>query len=132
METDLNILEICNRHEEFILNELKPRLENFIKIQNNLDDEINEYKKCLTIISNMKGKDNYESYVDIGEENYVKGVLNSCNTIYIHVGMGFHVEVELDEGIEICHKRIELLQKKILNINSNIEMVGKDIQEVDY
>jgi prefoldin alpha subunit len=130
MEEEMNISRICQRHEEFILTELKPRLENLIKVQNDIHDEIEEYEKCRIMIKDMKGKQNYESYVDIGEGNYVQSVLNSSETIYVHVGMGFHVEVDLEKGNEICHERILLLQKKIGNLNNTIETVGQDIQEV--
>lgn len=132
-EEEINILGICNRHEEFILQELKPRLENLIQVQNDLLDEVREYEKCQIIIQDLmmkEGKANYQSYVDVGEGNYVESILNSCETIYIHVGMGFHVEVDLEKGNEICKERIILLQKKVSNLNDSIEMVGQDIQEV--
>jgi prefoldin alpha subunit len=132
MDEEISISRVCSRHEEFILTELKPRLENLIKVQNDIHDEIEEYEKCQSLIKEMKGKQSYESYVDIGEGNYVQSVLNSCETIYIHVGMGFHVEVDLEKGNEICNERIQLLQKKIGNLNNTIEMVGQDIQEVCY
>jgi prefoldin alpha subunit len=127
---EMNITAVCQRHEEFILSELKPRLDNLLKVHHDIQEEINEYEKCQTIITEMKGKEKYESYVDIGESNYVKSVLDACETIYIHVGMGFHVEVPLDEGMEICHERISLLQKKVSNLDTTIGMVGQDIQEV--
>jgi prefoldin alpha subunit len=129
-EEEMNISAVCIRHEEFILNELKPRLENLLKVHHEIQEEIQEYEKCQNIITVMKGKEKYESYVDIGEGNYVQSVLDSCDTIYIHVGMGFHVEVPLEQGMEICQERICLLQKKVLNLDTTIGMLGQDIQEV--
>ncbi len=136
MGEELNIEEICSKHEQFLLNELRPRLFNFVQVQNEIKDEIKEYHTCQMILEEMRekaleGVEKYESLVDIGEGNYVQSQTNQCETIYIHVGMGFHVEVDLDWAKKISEDRINILEKKVTNLNTTIELVGQDIQEVN-
>lgn len=131
-----NINEICEKHENFIINELKPRLNTLIELKNDLNNEINEYKKCNNIITNIKlnnekNEKNYYSLVNIGEGNYVQSVIENCNSIYIHIGMGFHVELGLNEAREISDRRVELLEKKVQHLDTSIEFVAKDIEEVN-
>ena len=59
-------------------------------------------------------KDQTETVVDLGHEViYCKAVIDEPSKIYVHTGMGFHVEMTIDEATAFVGKRIRLLRQSL-------------------
>ena len=78
--------------------------------------------------------------VDLGYETiYCDAVVSEPNSIYVHVGMGFHIELTLVEAIEFVKKRISYLQKgslqtkkvKLQEVTSHIDESRKILFQLD-
>jgi len=68
-----------------------------------------------TMAVTKKKTEELESLVDLGHQiAYSRAIIPDPTTIFVHVGMGFHVEFKLGEAIEFIDRRLEFLEKDIL------------------
>lgn len=65
---------------------------------------------------------NFETMVDIGGNIFAQAVVPQQNldSIFVHIGFGFHVPLTLEEIPKVVHERLAILQRK------------HDIAEVEY
>ena len=123
---------MCQSHEEFVCVELKPRLAELLKIRSEISDEIDEYNKLLEIVQALKHKKNAEYYTrsDIGLGYEVEAVVHDPSLLYVHVGMGFHVEMELESIPAFAAQRQDLLRARLGVVQEDCDKVANHIQEV--
>jgi prefoldin alpha subunit len=123
-----NILE----YSKFIDNVLSPDLKSLVSEKTEIETEINDYKELGQQLRNLatEAPEEIESTVDLGYETiFCRAVAENPSTVFVHVGMGFHVELTLVEAIEFVTKRISLLETgrlskketKIQEVNAHID-----------
>lgn len=70
------------------------------------------------------GAKEYETSIDLGCEVYCKARVPDTSHIYVHVGLGFHIECPLSEvPVAVAPKKTHL-EKQIMDTDSKIEQVG--------
>ena len=137
----MDVAEIRSKIDEyssFISATLRPQLEAAVKAREEVERDIKEYEALQAKLANMTStakstrekisdnicssgddagegkKDQTETVVDLGAEViYCKSVIDDPSKIYVHTGMGFHVEMTIDEATAFIGKRIRLLRQSL-------------------
>ena len=138
----MDVAEIRSKIENyssFISSTLRPQLEAAVKAREEVERDIKEYEALQAKLANMTytakptrekiisdntcssdddagegKKDQTETVVDLGHEViYCKAVIDDPSKIYVHTGMGFHVEMTMDEAAAFIGKRIRLLRQSL-------------------
>lgn len=82
------------------------------------------FAAVLSLAPTQGGAKEYETSIDLGCEVYCKARVPDTSHIYVHVGLGFHIECALSEvPIAVAPKRA-YLEKQIADTDSKIEQVG--------
>lgn len=142
-EEEVPILELKEKlqhYSEFIDKTLHPDLQAAVKLQEEIESEIDEYNDLssqLTILHNrhattkqdQKSRNaNDDSHNEINPNNnptttlvdlgnkicYCHATFDNPLKVHVHIGMGFHAELTLQEAHQFCQKRIEFLHENVL------------------
>ena len=73
----------------------------------------------------------YTTDVHIGAGCYAQAAVLS-NKIYVHIGLGIHTEMSLDEAMDVSMKRMNIIDKKLATLQAGIDAVVADIEGVGY
>jgi prefoldin alpha subunit len=107
-----------SEYSNFVENVLRPELKVVEAARNQARATVAEYqelKKRLLAMQQDPHKE-AEDVVDLGYKTvFCRAVAEDPNTIFVHVGMGFHVEFQIPEAIAFVEKRIKFLQDEILS-----------------
>lgn len=119
--------EIRSKLEEyatFIDKTLHPELKKAVSIREETEAEIAEYQELLdklNMLQRRKDKGSQpqplEALVDLGNKMaYSRAVTGDDlpKTVFVHVGMGFHPELTLEEAVSFIGKRLAFLQLQVL------------------
>lgn len=120
MEQAMDIAEIRSKIDEyssFISTTLRPQLEAAVKAREEVELDIKEYEALQAKLANIeekKGQSVKDTMVDLGHELiYCKAAIDDPSRIYVHAGMGFHIEMTIDEARTFVGKRIGLLKQSL-------------------
>lgn len=120
MKEAMDIAEIrskIDQYSSFISSTLRPQLEAAVEAREEVQRDIKEYEALQAKLANTekkKGQSATDTVVDLGHEViYCKAVIDDPSKIYVHAGMGFHVEMTIDEAANFCSKRINLLKQSM-------------------
>ena len=122
MEQAMDVAEIRSKIDEyssFISSTLRPQLEAAVKAREEVELDIKEYEALQAKLANIdveekKGQSVKDTVVDLGHELiYCKAAIDDPSRIYVHAGMGFHVEMTIDEARTFVGKRIALLKQSL-------------------
>jgi prefoldin subunit 5 len=75
----------------------------------------------------------YKTLVDIGNHCYVQGVISKealAKSIFVHIGLGFHAEIKLEDIPAFSFQRIAILERKRSKVESELLQVQNDHREV--
>jgi len=120
------------------LQDLKIKLKNSEESKKSLEEEVQEYLNLLGKVNewstdksnNGKG---YDTHVDIGEKCFIQAHVpydNLVKSLYVHIGMGYHVEVLLENVPELVQSRRRLLEQKISFLDEEIVNIRADYEQV--
>ena len=135
--------EIANKVEEysrFVSGKLRPELG---RAEKSLKDTIVEIEEYNDLVQRLKGfqkekKTEMDTTVNLGHETIYCKAVGKLDMIYIHVGMGFHVEMTIPEAIQFVQARLTFLkndvlkrrQVKVLEINNHIVAASAILDEL--
>lgn len=75
--------------------------------------------------------------VDLGSQIFVQGNVDDMNSVFVDIGLGFHVQCTLDEAIQVCSEREEFLagKEEILtnacgNVRANVRAVVEAMKQL--
>lgn len=108
--------EKISEYADFIQKVLRPELKLAQTRYQNVKKEIQEYKELKQRILLQQQEPEYPEPlvgdVDLGFKKtiYCRAVAKDLSKIFVHVGMGFHVELSEDEAIDFVSKRISFLE----------------------
>lgn len=131
--------EKIREFEEHIQNKLKVDLEKLLQIRERQYFELSTYLELRNNIELLKNNQLKEikTMIDLGSHFYVKAKVFDTSRIYVHVGLGFHVEFTLDEALKFIDVKekhiniyIEELTKKINKIRAQINYMYQGIKEL--
>jgi prefoldin subunit 5 len=143
-------------YARFVRDVLRPDYQICRNLEGDIRDEINAYSDLMIRITNELINKNYDDSddskqlimdVDLGHNKVscrakidVTSTTSSehQNVIFVHVGMGFHVEYTWDEALIYIQKRIEYLNqiklphqmKKLKHVLSHIQSSERILDEL--
>ena len=96
---------------------LKTRLQRALARENEVKDEITEYTalgRRLQELAAAKKPGPIVELCDLGHEKvFCRATVEDTSYIYVHVGMGFHVELSLTEALSFTEKRLSFLRQDV-------------------
>lgn len=111
-------------YTSFVETRLRPELQQAVKARKEVEQEIQEYEELQNQLKPLQHDDGWNNLVKQQHHSLNLGYgLVSCRVeideeprmIYVMVGMGFHVEMNVDEALAFIANRIEFLQQHILS-----------------
>jgi prefoldin subunit 5 len=112
-------------YARFVDETLRPELKRRMQVRQDVETELAEYQDLASKLHNMEAKEdspsydttseeksNFESLVDLGHQTvYCRAVSSSANSVFVHVGMGFHVEMKIPEAVQFSQQRQDFLRR---------------------
>jgi prefoldin subunit 5 len=104
-------------YSTFIEKVLRPELNQARGSKLKVKTEIQEY---IALRQNLKiretdNPEQFETSVDLGYGTmFCRAVAKDLSKIYVHIGMGFHVEQTIPEALQAIAKRIAFLENDVL------------------
>jgi len=100
--------------------------------------EISDYQDLRNKLR-ADGSVPHEQDVDLGHGRVIcRAIVEDTSTVYVHVGMGFHVEMLASEAVEFVEKRIALLQsvlphrtQSLRRVQDHVQSTKQILQELD-
>ena len=78
-----------------------------------------------------------KTMVNIGSDFYVQAAVPDTSWVYVSAGLGFHVQLTLDEAVQFCTQReahysaaAEALTQKAAQLKARIKLVVAAIDEL--
>jgi len=119
--------------EEYVKVELKPRLRDLLRVRDELRDEVFAYNKLEGVLESNSGSEGdvqvpMESLVSIGNGVRVQAKVNDTSGCYVHVGIGFHVELKASEVLAVSQKRRALLARRVAMCEAEVQSTVLEIE----
>eukprot|EP00933_Yihiella_yeosuensis_P070009 TRINITY_DN7728_c0_g1_i1.p1 TRINITY_DN7728_c0_g1~~TRINITY_DN7728_c0_g1_i1.p1 ORF type:complete len:189 (-),score=59.81 TRINITY_DN7728_c0_g1_i1:96-629(-) len=127
LAVDAKVLEYENFVEKVLKQKLKRSLEDFQK-----DFEVVEQVRELRQNIKLLLKDNItelETQVELGCQVYVKALVPDATKIFVDIGLGFHLEMPLEDADEFLEQKEEHLLKGLELKKQETARVKADIHE---
>jgi len=111
-----DITQKIEEYSLFVTQKLRPGLDRAEKSRHETRREIKEYNDLLEQLTGFKNESVKEinTLVDIGHGTLFCDALGDLDSIYVHVGMGFHVEMKIFEAILFVKERLSYLETSVL------------------
>lgn len=121
-------------YSTFIETVLRPELNLAESLKLNVKNEIQEYKELSQKLMHQQQQqtnkiERYETKVDLGYNTiHCRAVAKDVSRIFVHVGMGFHVEFKISEAIDFVTKRITLLERNLSTRDQKVNEVKNHLE----
>ena len=132
-------MEKIAQYEELLNERLKVELQ---QVSDERDTQYERVSQLLELRNNIRmlqeqNKTSLKTQVNLGSDFYVQAAVPDTSSIYVSVGLGFHVQLTLDEAVQFCTKReahhsaaAEALTQKAARLKARIKLVVAAIDEL--
>ncbi len=104
------------------MEKLQPDLQAAMKRRTDLSDslhDLDELRKTIVVLRGLStvdaaagaGAKKYKQLVDLGAEHYVVAEASDTESIFLEIGLGFFLQVTLDEAPPLIDQQQEVLEK---------------------
>ncbi len=136
----LGLPDKVQKYEQFLNERLKSDLKIVLGQRDQVYTDIAEWTQLKQTISHLQEVEGpLKTMVDVGCNVYVQAKVGDARRVFVAVGMGFFVEMELQEAsvfvdkkINILTKRSEELTQQSCEINARIKMVLEALNELQF
>lgn len=115
---DVNLQAQFDEYVQFVRDRLRPDHDALLRAEQEIETEIRDYEDLIDRLNELVHKEDMETMkVDLGHRKvFCRAKLedSSPRVIYVHVGMGFHVEFTFQEALQWIPKRIAYLKSTVL------------------
>ncbi|XP_069178150.1 beta-1,4-galactosyltransferase 4 [Procambarus clarkii] len=132
--------EKLEKYEHFLNNVLREDLRLVLENRDKLYEDIaahSQLKQVIDCINEVPHEEGLRTQVDLGSNFYVQSHVPDVSRIYVNVGLGFHLELTLQEALTFIDKKLEILNaklsestKKSSKIKGQIKFVCEAIREL--
>lgn len=111
-----DIVEKMEEYSQFVTQKLRPELERAEKSRDETRREMKEYDDLFQRLTGFKKEAIKEinTVVDLGHGTLFCNARGELDSIYVHVGMGFHVQMTIAEAIPFVKRRLTFLETNVL------------------
>ena len=131
------------RFEEFLNEQLRSDLHKVLCQRERINVEIAEYNQLKSTVdllcSEKRAVKPLKTMVDLGCNFYAHAKVEDCSKIFVCVGLGFYLEMELDEASVFIEKKVthllgkaEHLSEQAAQINGRIKVVMETLRELQF
>jgi prefoldin subunit 5 len=129
----------CAVYEAFLSDRLRPDLQISLADKEKLEQELNEYDDLDSNLAALRkdGSGRLKTLVDLGNEVLCQALVPDTSSVFINIGLGFHLECMLDEAPRVIQIRREVLERKVqeasvraAKIKAHIKMTEEGIREL--
>ena len=139
---DVSLPQKVERYEHFVNERLRTDLRAVLDNRDRVYGDIAEYVQLKQVIEQIKQQDKQsplKTMVDLGCNTYAQARVDDCSRIVVAVGLGFYLEMELDEADKFIDKKVEQLttkaqelSKQSSEINARIKIVLEALKELQF
>ncbi|XP_042217541.1 beta-1,4-galactosyltransferase 4-like [Homarus americanus] len=132
--------EKFEKYEHFVNNVLREDLRSVLEDRDKLFEEIaahSQLKQTIDCMTEAPSEEGLRTQVDLGSNFYVQAHVQDVSRMYVNVGLGFHVELALQEASTFIDKKLGILNarlsestKKSTKIKAQIKFVCQAIGEL--
>jgi prefoldin alpha subunit len=100
----------------FIENTLRPNLSESTRARDEVLKQLNDFLALQRSVKDMLKTDSHSGEVmaDVAYERvYCRAKIDDHQTVFVHVGYGFHVELKTEEALLFTKRRIDFLTQKL-------------------
>lgn len=108
--------EKLEKYEHFLNNVLREDLRLVLENRDKLYEDIaahSQLKQVIDCINEVPHEEGLRTQVDLGSNFYVQSHVPDVSRIYVNVGLGFHLELTLQEALTFIDKKLEILNAKL-------------------
>lgn len=129
------------KYEAFVNDRLKSDLKAVVECRDKLFSQISSYESLKTCIEKIKqtSAGEIKALSDLGCNFYCKAKVLDTSKIYVEVGLGFFVELTLDEAHRFVEKKLEMIRhdceivtEEATQINAKIRLVLEALNEIQF
>ena len=131
------------RYEEFLNERLRSDLQKVLKLKEDVYNDITDFNQLKGAVNLLiiESKDTkiQKTMVDLGCNFYASAKIEDCSRIFIAIGLGFHLEMTLEEAnvfieekISQLTNRAEALSAQASQINGRIKMVMETLRQLQF
>ena len=147
MSTTTNLRGQITEYSNFINRTLRPQLQKAVDEREETEAEISEFLQLQTKLKLLVERDTRKKMESTNNNNnntlfpidtivdichgavYCNATIPNPRTIYIDIGLGFHVEMTLHEAIIYINKRVDHIEKNVLKYRVKVATtVAKDVE----
>jgi len=133
-----------SRYEEFLNERLRSDLQKVLQLKEDVYKDIADFTQLKAVLDLLiseckKGNKTHKTMVDLGCNFYTKAKIEDCSTIFIAIGLGFHLEMTLEEAVSFIEEKMSQLNHKAdrlsdqaSQINGRIKMVMETLRELQF
>lgn len=139
---DVSLPQKVERYEQFVNERLRTDLRAVLSERDRVYGDIAEYVQLKQLIEHIKQPSVHrplKTMVDIGCNTYAQACVQDCSRIFVAVGLGFFLEMGLDEANKFIDKKVEQLtakaqelSKQSSEINARIKLVLDSLKELQF
>jgi len=134
-------MEKITRYETFLNERLKKDLMTVMQERDKIWEEEAEYLKLKTVIERISAapstQDGLKAKVDLGCNFYAQARVEDASMIFLDVGLGFHVQLTLNEALSAIdvktkhlHDKADKLTLQANKIKAQIRIVMEGLREL--
>mmetsp|Transcript_5340 Transcript_5340/g.6979 ORF Transcript_5340/g.6979 Transcript_5340/m.6979 type:complete len:153 (+) Transcript_5340:166-624(+) len=129
------IIAKMQEYSVFVNKVLQPQLAQARATRQKTQKELDEYNDLMKQLRNIKKNNNLTNLqlpeivkVDLGHEKvFCEAKPDRSDIVFIHVGLGFHVEFTIVEGIAFVGKRVDFLDGILKQKSSKVQQVEEHV-----
>jgi prefoldin alpha subunit len=127
------------RYERFLDETLRVKLQQVYTQRAEIVKEIEAYEKLSSTLKTILSEKmkSVKASINIGCDVYMQAIVPDASMVIVDVGLGFFVEMTVEEGIAFVDKKVALLQHSVdtksseaAEISSQIDVVLEGIREL--
>lgn len=133
-------------YERFLNERLRTDLRSVLERKDAVCSDIAEYTQLKTTIQHLINKQGspqknepLKTMIDLGCNFYAKARVQDFSRIIVAIGLGFYLEMQLDEAVTFIDKKVasltkdaEQLSEQASQINARIKMVLGALHELQF
>merc|ERR1711916_68476 len=127
---EIVLREKCKEYDTFLQDRLVPELEERKRVLAALRKEKKSFEDAASSMQSLidSRMGHVDTLVDLGAGCSMRGHVPSLQTVLVNVGMGFHVEMSLQEALTWATQRAAEMDKPIEDAARSVAETGADIR----
>lgn len=127
------VLAKMKEYSTFVDEMLQPKLQEARAALAKTQQEFNEYSDLQNQLRELPESSANVKDVDLGHGKvFCNAQRDASETVFVHVGFGFHVEFTVSEATDFVDERLNFLQQVMDSKSANVQQVQEHIASSAY